>query len=156
MRFFPVLNRTVTASVLLAGLTCIPIEGLAVEATPTSAEKAAIAAQKTAPGSVARAVFTTAVEDGEPTDFRSEIENTVPEVFFFTELEGMANQKVTHRWTYRGQVMATAEIDVKSDPDKVWSSNQMTPEWTGAWRVEVIDGSGQVIDDRTFVLEGPL
>jgi hypothetical protein len=112
------------ASGLLGGLTFISSALLAMDATPTPSEKEAIAAEKTMPGSVTQAVFTTMVEDGEPTEFLSEIQNGVPEVFFFTVLEGLANQAVTHRWKYRGKVMATAEFDVKRDPDKVWSSNE--------------------------------
>jgi len=100
--------------------------------------------------SVTKAVFTTAVVDGKPTDFRSEIENSVPKVFFFTVLEGMVGQTVSHRWKYQGKMMAVAKIDIKSDPDKVWSSNEMKPEWTGIWKVEVVDGSGQVIGRRTL------
>jgi len=148
--------KAVTASALLALLTGYPLRLLATEATPTQAEKAAIAAETSAPGSVTRAVFTTAVEDGEPTEFLSEIQNSVPVVFFFTVLEGMADQKVTHRWKYQDKVMATAEFDVKRDPDKVWSSNQMKPEWTGAWEVEVVDGSGRIIDRHSFAFEAPL
>jgi len=156
MRSLTMWNKTVTLTALLAGLAIISLEALAVEATPTPSEKAAIAAEKTAPGSIAQAFFTTAVEDGAPVDFLSEIENSVSEVFFYTVLEGMAGQTVTHRWKHRGNVMATAEFDVKGDPDKVWSSNQMKPEWTGAWEVEVVDGDGQVIGQRTFAFEAPL
>lgn len=156
MGVFTMWNKAVTATVLLAGMTLISLDTLAAEAMPTPSEKAAIAAENRAPGSISQAVFTTAVEDGAPVDFLSEIENSVSEVFFYTVLEGMADQTVTHRWKYRGKVMATAEFDVKGDPDKVWSSNQMKPEWTGAWEVEVVDGGGEVIGQRTFAFEAPL
>ncbi len=149
-------NKALTATALLTLLVCNAVHAQATEAKPTQAEKEAIAAEKTARGSVVKAVFTTAVVGGEPTDFLSEIENTVPEVYFFTQLEGMAGQTVTHRWKYDDTVMATAELDVKRDVDQVWSSNKMKPEWTGAWDVEVVDGSGQIIHRGVFVFEAPL
>jgi len=146
----------VTATVLLTLWASGAVRAQATEATPTGAEKAAIAAEATAAGSVTRAVFTTAVVDGEPTDFLTEMENTIPEVAFFTVLEGMAGQTVTHRWKYNGAVMATAKLDVKHDVDQVWSTNKMEPEWTGAWDVEVVDGSGQIIGHGSFVFAAPL
>ncbi len=146
----------VTATVLLTVLTSGALQAQGTEATPSGAEKAAIAAEATEAGSVANAVFTTAVVDGEPTDYLTEIENTVPEVVFFTVLEGLSGQTVTHRWKYNGEVMATAKLDVKRDVDSVWSSNEMRPEWRGEWEVEVVDGSGQIIGRGTFVVEAPL
>ena len=132
------------------------VHAQATEATPTGTEKAAIAAEATSAGSVAKAVFTTAVVDGEPTDFLTEIENTVPEVVFFTVLEGMSGQTITHRWKYNGAVMATAKLDIQRDVDPVWSTNKMKPEWTGQWDVEVVDGRGRIIDRATFAFEAPL
>lgn len=148
--------NAVTATVLLTLLASGAVQAQATEATPTRAEKAAIAAEATAAGSVTKAVFTTAVVDGEPTDFLTEIENTVPEVVFFTVLEGMSGQTVTHRWKYNGAVMATAKLDVKRDLDPVWSSNKMKPEWTGAWDAEVVDGGGRIIGRGSFVFVAPL
>jgi hypothetical protein len=156
------MNSVTTSTKVLTAVGMLALQALgasqapAMEAEPTQAAEGAIAAEKTARGTVAKAVFTTAVVDGQPTDFRSEIETSVPKVFFYTVLEGMMDQTVSHRWKYQGKVMAVAKIDVKNDPDKVWSSNEMRPEWTGAWEVEVVDGSGQVIDSRTFAFEAPL
>lgn len=156
MAFFTMCNRPATVTALLMVLAFVSAEGLAAEATPTPAEQAAATAEQTAPGAIAEAVFTTAVEDGAPIDYLTEIENSVPEVYFLTILEGMSDQTVTHRWKYRGKVMATAQFDVKEDPDTVWSSNQMKPEWTGPWEVEVVDGSGEIIGQRIFSFEAPL
>ena len=52
--------------------------------------------------------------------------------------------------------MATAEIDVKRDVDPVWSTSKMEPEWTGAWDLEVVDGSGRIIGRGSFVFETPI
>jgi len=152
----PTLSTTLSASGLLILTAFGAIPAHATEATPTPAEKTAIALEKTEAGSVVETVFTTAVVDAAPTDYLTEIESSVPEVFFFTVIDGMAGQKVIHRWKYQGTVMATAELAVKRDPDKVWSSNKMKPEWTGAWDVEVVDSSGQIIGHGSFTFDTPL
>ncbi|MCG6862115.1 MAG: hypothetical protein LJE70_12670 [Chromatiaceae bacterium] len=72
------MRNLVAVTVLPILLAAGAVHAQATEATPTGAENAAIAAEATATGSVAKAVFTTAVVDGEPTDFHTEIENTVP------------------------------------------------------------------------------
>jgi hypothetical protein len=156
MRSIPAWHNALTATGLLILLACTALQVQATEAKPVQVEKQAIAEEKTAQGNVTHAVFTTAVVDGEPTDFQSEIQNTVPDVFFFTVLDGMAGQTITHRWKYKGKVMATAILDVKSDHDKLWSSNKMKPEWTGAWDVEVVDRSGRIIGRGSFAFEAPL
>ena len=156
MTFRTLMFRAGSATALITSFTLTSLSALALDTAPTQAEKAMMADEKTAPGSVTRATFTTAIEDGEPIDFQSEIENSVPEVFFFTEVEGVAGQSITHRWKYRSEVMATAAFDVKDDPQKVWSSQKMRPEWTGAWEVEVVDGNDQVIDRKTFAFQAPL
>ena len=156
MKFRTLSFRAGSVTALITSLTLTSLSALALDTSPTEEEKAMMAAEKTAPGSVMRATFTTAIEDGEPIDFQSEIENSVPEVFFFTEVEGVAGQSITHRWKYGTEVMATAEFDVKNDPEKVWSSQKMRPEWTGAWEVEVVDGNDQVIDRKTFAFQAPL
>jgi len=33
-------------------------------------------------------------------------------------IKGVAGQSITHRWKSRSRVMATAEFDVKNDPEK--------------------------------------
>ena len=148
--------RATTAAVLLVLFAFSSLQVRAEEATETEAAKESAAAVKTARGNVIEAVITTGILDGGPTDYRSEIDNTVPEVFFYTELESLEGQTVTHRWKYKGKVMATAKFDVKSSRQKVWSSNKMMPEWTGAWLVEVVNGSGTIIDRGSFSYLEPL
>ncbi|MDH3669520.1 MAG: DUF2914 domain-containing protein [Paracoccaceae bacterium] len=123
------------------------------EATPTQAEEQAAEAGR---GSVSRATFTTAIVDDEPTDYRSEIENTVPVVYFYAELDGMAGQTAIHRWKFGDKVMADAKIAVKSPRFPAWSSNKMPPESTGLWIVEVLNGKGEVISTHYLNYIPPL
>ena len=144
------------AAALFGLVAFCALQAQAEEATQSEAATEGVEAEKTARGNVIDAVVTTAISQGGPTDYRSEIENTVPEVFFYTELEGMDGQTVSHRWKYNDKVMATAKFAVKSDRQKVWSSNKMLPEWTGLWIIEVVDGSGRIIDRGSFSYLEPI
>lgn len=128
---------------------------LATEAVPSADEKTMTQADQKGQGKVTTSVFTTSIKDGKPADKLKAFENTVRTVYFFTELEGLKGKTVTHRWKYAGRVMATASIDVNSDPQPAWSSNKLEPNWTGFWVVEVVDTDGQVIAVNSFTYNHP-
>ena len=96
-------------------------------------------------GEVARAVFSTGVENHEPVDSITSVPATVGNVYFFTELRGMQNQTVTHRWEYQGRVMAEVSFHVDGPRWRVWSSKRLLPGWSGRWTVSVVDGAGEVV-----------
>ena len=114
-------------------------------ATPTDA-----AAPATPGGSVTRAVFTSAVTDREPTDTITSLSNDATTIMFFTELQGLQGQTVTHRWEHGDKVMAEIKFDVGSARWRVFSSKRLDPSWTGEWKVSVIDGSGGTLGASTF------
>lgn len=98
-----------------------------------------------AQGEVRRAVFTTAVQDREPVDNVSRVPAGTETVYFFTELHGMQGRTITHRWSYNGTVMAEVSFQVRGPRWRVYSSKNFLPAWVGRWRVEVIDGDGNVV-----------
>lgn len=124
----------------------------AAEAVPSAAAEKMVQAdkQQQESGKVATAVFTTSIVDGKPVDDLKAIGNSVKTVYFFTELKGLDGQTVTHRWSYAGRVMATARIEVDSDPYSAWSSTDLEPNWTGFWDVEVVDADDKVIKVGSF------
>jgi len=99
---------------------------------------------------VARAVFTSEVENREPTDTISSLSNDHNKIYFFSELTGLGGQVVTHRWEYQGKTMAEIKFNVGGPRWRVWSSKTLLPQWTGEWRVSIIDGSGNKIAEGTF------
>lgn len=94
-------------------------------------------------GNVARAVFTSAVIDREPSDQLEQLTADQGRVFFFTELSGMDGQTATHRWEFGGEVMAEVPFDVGGQRWRVFSSKQLQPGWLGTWTVVVVDDSGR-------------
>jgi hypothetical protein len=127
----------------------------AVDAVRTEAAQELAEKSQPASGKVTSMVFTKAIVDGKPTNDQKSFENTVDTVYFYTVLEGLKGQTVTHRWSYSGRVIANAAIPVKEDPFSTWSSNKMEPNWTGFWTVEVLNGSNRVIGAGTFEYNHP-
>jgi len=104
-------------------------------------------------GSVVRSTITTAVENREPTDSLESASTEQNQLYFFTELRDMSGQTARHRWEHNGKVMAEVEFDVKGPRWRVWSSKSFVPNWTGDWKVSVVNGAGDVISEKRFVYE---
>lgn len=104
-------------------------------------------------GSVVRSAITSSVENREPTDSLDKVSNEQNQLYFFTELRDMSGQTAKHRWEHDGKVMAEVEFNVKGPRWRVWSSKSFVPNWTGDWKVSVINGAGDVISEKTFTYE---
>lgn len=102
-------------------------------------------------GEVARAQFTTGIEDREPVDDVDRIGTSRDRVFFFTELRGLEGRTVTHRWMHDGEVHGSVDFEIGGPRWRVWSSKDLLPDWTGGWTVVVVDDEGEQLDIRTFI-----
>lgn len=107
-------------------------------------------------GSVQRALFTSNIEAREPVDELQEVEVTQERVYFFSELIGLEGQEVWHRWIYQGEVMAEVVFQVGGARWRVHSSKNLIPDWTGEWKVEVVDGSGRVLASQSLAVVSPV
>jgi len=107
-------------------------------------------AAPTASDHVARAVFTSEIQGREPTDTLTSLSNDKNKVYFFTDLRGLGGQAVTHRWEYEGKTMSEVNFNVGGPHWRVWSSKTLLPQWTGQWRVLVIDGDGNTVGESSF------
>ncbi|MEE9280260.1 MAG: DUF2914 domain-containing protein [Myxococcota bacterium] len=99
--------------------------------------------------SVARATFTSGVADREPVDTVTEVTTDHSVIYFFSELQNMAGERVTHRWEYNGQVMAEVPFSVGGPRWRVWSSKNLEPFWVGEWTVSVMK-DGAMLESRSF------
>lgn len=120
--------------------------------TATPAQPAAAAAPQST-GTVARAQFTSAVENREPVDKVSSLLNDKNRVYFFSEIKDAPNQKITHRWEYNGKVMSEMNFDVGGERWRVFSSKTLDPSWTGEWKVSILDQAGSTLGASTFTYE---
>lgn len=105
-------------------------------------------------GRVARAALTTAVVDREPVDTISTLSNHVSQLYYFTEIQGMAGQTVAHRWEYNGQIMTEVSFDIGGPRWRVYSSKKLQPGWLGDWKVSVVDAAGNALSVNTFFYTG--
>lgn len=112
--------------------------------TASSAEEAPEAASWMA-GWVARAHFTSAVSEREPVDQLERLPAAAERVYFFTDLRDMPGQTAIHRWEYEGEVMAELAFEIGGPRWRVWSSKRMEPQWSGRWRVRVVNPAGDLL-----------
>lgn len=123
---------------------------------PAAAQPAAAPAaqaQTISTGTVARAQFTSAVQDREPVDKVSTLPNDKNRVYFFTEIKDAPNQKVTHRWEYNGKVVSETSFDIGGSRWRVFSNKTLDPSQTGVWKVTVVDEAGGTLGASTFTYE---
>jgi hypothetical protein len=116
-------------------------------------------AATTPSANVARAQFTTGIEDREPVDRVESVFSAggeaVRTLYYFTQITGMSGETVTHRWEYEGAVIGEITFDIGSDSWRTWSSKDLTLAMQGPWRVVVTDAQGNVLTTDSFSYQGP-
>ncbi len=129
------------------------VTGATANSTTTNNATAATSAAPTAAaatGTVARATLTTGVVNREPIDRISTIASDKSRVYYFTELQGMAGQSITHRWEHNGKVVSEVKLDVGGPHWRAYSSKTLDPSLIGDWKVSVIDANGSTVSANTF------
>jgi len=91
---------------------------------------------------VARAVFTTGIENREPVDRLLVLSPPATEVYFFTDLRNLQGHTVVHRWQYQGKTVSNVPFVVQGDRWRVYSKKALPPDSYGEWSVTVVDDSG--------------
>lgn len=129
----------------------IESDAAAIETSPATTTATAMKEQSGfSRGSVVRSAFTTEIAEREPTQNLQNLTNESGKVMFFTELRDMGGQTAIHRWEYEGKIVAEIEFNVKGPRWRVWSSKSLIPQWTGDWKVSVINGAGEVISEKNL------
>ncbi|PAJ72425.1 hypothetical protein CJF42_21245 [Pseudoalteromonas sp. NBT06-2] len=102
---------------------------------------------------VTRAVLTTSVENKEPVDvlssqiFQSSING---QLFFFTEINNMQLQVVSHRWFFEDTLMAEVELNIFSEKYRTYSSKKIMTKQNGNWRVELVNAKKNILASKSF------
>ena len=123
----------------------------AAAAQPAAAPQPA--AQPKSTGVVARAQFTSEIQDREPVDKVSNLINDKNRIYYFSEIKDASNQKLTHRWEHNGKVMSETSFDIGGDRWRVFSNKTLDPSQTGEWKVSVVDEAGSTLGASTFSYE---
>ena len=78
---------------------------------------------------------------------------SVGRVYCWTLVAGAEGEVAIHHvWFHGDQEMADIELRIGGSPWRTWSNKAIMPEWTGAWRVEVRDSAGNVIETIRFTV----
>ena len=102
-------------------------------------------------GSVSRALFTIGIDNREPVIMVDSISaDSYNSISFFTELNGMSGETVTHQWLFDDKVMFEKSFEVGGDRWRVWTSKTLLPDWTGTWTVKVLNEDGSILERKTF------
>lgn len=109
-------------------------------------------AQTAAPAdmSVSRSAVCTAIQDREPTGTQESGEYTAATgvIYFWTEVQARTvPAALKHVWSHEGKVAAEIELQVRHARTRTWSTKKIFP---GAWKVEAVDASGQVLQTAEF------
>ena len=94
-------------------------------------------------GEVARAQFTTEIQDREPVDMLVTLSTAHTQVSYFTELKDLTGKNITHQWVFNDQIMFEKIFLVGGARWRVWSNKTLQPGWKGQWTVNTLD------EDRT-------
>ncbi len=102
-------------------------------------------------GEVTRAMFTIGIDNREPVIMVDSINSgSYTSISFFTELNGLSGQNVTHQWTHNDKVMFEKTFEVKGERWRIWTSKTLIPAWTGSWTVNVLDDDRSVLASNSF------
>ncbi len=102
-------------------------------------------------GTVSRALFTIGIDNREPVIMVASISaDSYNSISFFTELNGMTGETVTHQWMFEDKVMFEKSFEVGGDRWRVWTSKTLLSDWTGTWTVKVLNEDGSVLERKTF------
>ena len=78
----------------------------------------------------------------------------VGRLFCWTRITGAEGQtSVHHVWFLEDQEMADVELNVGAASWRTHSSKAIQAEWSGNWRVEVQDASGNVLETIRFSVQ---
>lgn len=102
-------------------------------------------------GEVTRAMFTIGVDNREPVIMVDSIDSSsYTSISFFTELQDLSGNNITHQWTFNGDVMFEKTFEVKGPRWRVWTSKTLIPSWIGTWTVNVLDDDHTVLSSKSF------
>ena len=101
-------------------------------------------------GNIARAQFTTKIEDREPVDQVAVLDNSITTLYFFADVRHMEGRTVTHSWEYDGQVISKKTFTIKGPRWRIYSQKELLPSMTGKWTVIVRDDSGWPLTAAVF------
>jgi hypothetical protein len=101
---------------------------------------------------VARALFTTGVRQYEPVNALTELKRRRKTLFFYTELLGMENRQLKHRWYFDGKEVSVTSIVPQAPRWRVVSHVQLEDRY-GRWAAELVNDSDELLVRREILYQ---
>ena len=90
---------------------------------------------------VERSQLTSSIENREPTDnLEGAVQvqtGEVKKIYFFTQVTGLTNQQIIHRWVFEGEEKAAISLNIGGNSWRTYSSKRIPDNWFGKWQVQV-------------------
>jgi|TARA_B110000902_G_scaffold32036_1_gene34211 hypothetical protein len=90
---------------------------------------------------VERSQLTSSIENREPVDnlenFVQGQNNEIKRIYFFTQITGLGNKQIIHRWLHEGEEKAAVTLNIGADNWRTYSSKRVPKYWQGKWQVQV-------------------
>ena len=105
---------------------------------------------------VTKAVVCSAIKDGQPVGEGKEFPvASTKKVFFYNVIEGASQPaQIAHVWYFAGKKVHEFSVPVKAAKWRTWTSKNIFPGQTGAWKVDVVDTSNKkVIGSAQFQIK---
>lgn len=88
--------------------------------------------------------ITTQIVNRAPVDSLNTVPANVDRLYCYTRITGATEDTwITHVWYCESKELARVRLSVDSSNWRTWSSKRVLSHWKGAWRVEVLDATGQ-------------
>ena len=99
---------------------------------------------------VAAAICKNVVER-EAVDIGNRFPNTTPRLYSFTKIVGASQPtEVVHVWRYGDVERARISLSVMASSWRTYSSRTIQAHEIGPWRVDVLDGTGNLLETINF------
>lgn len=113
---------------------------------------AAPAAPMTPSAIAVEAVLARSVMDRMPMDTGTAFPADVGEIVLWTRVTGGDGQTIHHVWFFGDTEVGNVPLTIGGSPWRTWSRKTVPAEATGAWRVEVRDVDGNVLNRIDFTV----
>jgi hypothetical protein len=101
----------------------------------------------------AEVVIGKAIENHVASDTGSSFPAAVGTLVAWSSVTGAAGTTIKHVWAH-GPHADTISLNIGGSPWRTYSRRTIPADWTGEWKVTVLDATGAVIATKTFTIGG--
>jgi hypothetical protein len=111
----------------------------------------AVQAQQAGGMKLTTAVICKNVVDRQPVEPGSSFPVSVGKLYCYTKIDNIQNSaSIVHAWYYGDTQRAMVSLNINPPSWRTYSSKIIQPHETGAWRVEILDTSGNLLKTVRF------